>query len=94
MRITKIRIAPDDRGTGNLEIEARPDGAMVSRTTDGPGVGLIERLGLMQESDTDEAKWMLAETAAGVIYGTDRKGRALATNSMIHDLLREIERVV
>jgi hypothetical protein len=28
-----------------------------------------------------------------VVYGTDRRGRAAATNSMVHDVLNEIERV-
>ena len=34
-----------------------------------------------------------ATEVAKVVYGTDRRGRAAATNSMIHDVMNEIERV-
>jgi hypothetical protein len=30
---------------------------------------------------------------AKLVYGTDRRGRAAATNSMVHDVLNEMERV-
>ncbi len=40
-----------------------------------------------------ESRYAKATEVAKVVYGTDRRGRAAATNSMIHDVLNEIERV-
>lgn len=40
-----------------------------------------------------EARYAKAAEVAKVVYGTDRRGRANATNSMVHDVLNEIERV-
>lgn len=40
-----------------------------------------------------EARYANAVEVAKVVYGTDRRGRAAATNSMIHDVLNEMERV-
>lgn len=40
-----------------------------------------------------EARYAKAVEVAKVVYGTDRRGRAAATNSMVHDVLTEIERV-
>ena len=34
-----------------------------------------------------------AVEVAKAVYGTDRRGRAAATNSMVHDVLNEMERV-
>jgi len=44
-------------------------------------------------TDSDEDRRAVAYNAAKVICGTTRKGEPNATNSMIHDILREIERV-
>jgi hypothetical protein len=40
-----------------------------------------------------EARYAKAVEVAKVVYGTDRRGRAAATNSMVHDVLSEMERV-
>ena len=40
-----------------------------------------------------ESRYAKAAEVAKVVYGTDRRGRAAATNSMIHDVMNEIERV-
>ena len=40
-----------------------------------------------------ESRYAKATEVAKVLYGTDRRGRAAATNSMVHDVLNEIERV-
>ncbi len=42
---------------------------------------------------SDEERWAAARAAAMAIYGVDRKGRAAATNSMIHAVQTEIERI-
>jgi len=43
--------------------------------------------------DDRDARYAKASEVAKVVYGTDRKGRAAATNSMVHDVMNEIERV-
>lgn len=40
-----------------------------------------------------ESRYAKATEVAKVVYGTDRRGRAAATNSMVHDVMNEIERV-
>ncbi|MBY0310978.1 MAG: hypothetical protein K2W85_02810 [Phycisphaerales bacterium] len=40
-----------------------------------------------------ESRYAKATAVAKVVYGTDRRGQAAATNSMIHDVMNEIERV-
>jgi len=44
-------------------------------------------------NDSREERFTVAYNAAKVICGTTRKGEPNATNSMIHDVLNEIERV-
>ena len=43
--------------------------------------------------DDRDARYAKADEVAKVVYGTDRRGRAAATNSMVHDVMNEIERV-
>ena len=40
-----------------------------------------------------ESRYAKATEVAKVVYGTDRRGHAAATNSMVHDVLNEMERV-
>ena len=40
-----------------------------------------------------ESRYAKATEVAKVVYGTDRRGRAAATNSMVHDVMNEMERV-
>ena len=40
-----------------------------------------------------ESRYAKAAEVAKVVYGTDRRGRAAATTSMVHDVLNEMERV-
>ena len=40
-----------------------------------------------------ESRYAKATEVAKVVYGTDRRGQAAATNSMVHDVMNEIERV-
>ena len=51
---------------------------------------VIAEVGRDEDRDTRYAK---AVEVAKAVYGTDRRGRAAATNSMVHDVLNEIERV-
>ena len=43
--------------------------------------------------ETRESRYAKAAEVAKVVYGTDRRGRAAATNSMVHEVLAEMERV-
>ena len=47
---------------------------------------------IARDEDRD-ARYAKAVEVAKVVYGTDRRGRAAATNSMVHDVLDEMERV-
>ncbi|MBX3404492.1 MAG: hypothetical protein KF699_13865 [Phycisphaeraceae bacterium] len=47
---------------------------------------------IARDEDRD-ARYAKALEVAKVVYGTDRRGRAAATNSMVHDVLNEMERV-
>ncbi len=47
----------------------------------------------LSRHSSDAERWTAAMATAKAIYGADRHGRPNATNSMIHDVLREIERV-
>ena len=40
-----------------------------------------------------ESRYAKATEVAKVVYGTDRRGRAAATDSMVHEVLTEMERV-
>ncbi|MCC6230702.1 MAG: hypothetical protein IT432_15940 [Phycisphaerales bacterium] len=40
-----------------------------------------------------ESRFAKAKAVAAVILGTDRHGRPLGTNSMIHEVMTEMERV-
>jgi hypothetical protein len=47
----------------------------------------------VDRDDDKETRYEAATKVAKAIYGTDRKGRAAATNSMIHEVLTELDRV-
>jgi len=47
---------------------------------------------IARDEDRD-ARYAKAVEVAKVVYGTDRRGRAAATNSMVHDVLNEMERI-
>jgi len=47
----------------------------------------------VRDDEHRESRFEKASEVAKIVCGTDRKGRPNATNSMIHDVLREMERV-
>lgn len=51
----------------------------------------VERF--VARDDSREARYAVAYNAARVLCGTTKRGEPNATNSMIHDVLSEIERV-
>ncbi len=69
---------------GDLEIRRTARGATVIANDVEVEIG---------RGDSREEFHALAYNAAKVVYGTDRRDRPKATNSMIIDVLAEIERV-
>jgi hypothetical protein len=47
----------------------------------------------MQRTEPPESRYAKAYEAAKLICGRDKSGRPCATNSMIHEVLTELERV-
>lgn len=70
---------------GDVEIARTDDGALVTTGND----VLCE----MRRDEDHEARYRKAREVAKVVCGRDRHDRPNATNSMIHDVLNEIERV-
>ena len=70
---------------GDVEIAHMDTGALVTS-----GDRVLCEVGRYEDR---EARFAKACEVAKVVCGTDKKGRPLATNSMIHDVLNEIERV-
>jgi hypothetical protein len=82
MQIKSIVI---EGNNGDVAIEQTPDGAMA--------VFNRYRICEITRNDDKETRYEAATKVAKAIYGTDRKGRAAATNSMIHEVLTELDRV-
>ena len=70
---------------GEVEISHLDTGALVTS-----GNRVLCEVGKHEER---ESRWAKAREVAKVVYGTDRRGNAAATGSMVNDVLREIERV-
>ncbi len=81
MTITQITIKGVE---GDVEIHAADYGAQILF-----GETCLE----LARGASDEERWTAATAAARAIYGGDRHGRPNATNSMIHSVRTEIERV-
>ncbi len=81
MHIKTIIIEGDE---GDVEIHAADYGAQVIAND-----VLIE----VVRTDSREDRFAVACNAAKVIYGTTKRGEPNATNSMIHDVLDQIDRV-
>jgi len=69
---------------GDVEIHAADYGAQILF-----GETCLE----LSRHSGDEERWTAARSTAKAIYGSDRCGRPNATNSMIHSVQTEIERV-
>jgi len=69
---------------GDVEIRRTERGAVVIANDVEIEVG---------RDDCREERFIVAYNAAKIVCGTTRKGEPNATNSMIHDVLNEIDRV-
>ncbi len=78
----------------SIVIEGVEDNVEIARTDAGALVTAGNRVICeMGRSEDREARYAKACEVAKVVLGTDRRGRPAGTNSMIHDVLQEIERV-
>lgn len=88
MRISQITI----EGTkGQVAITRTQTGAAITLGAGGTGDGAFQICEVGRDEDAD-ARYAKARTVAGAVYGTTR-GRPNATNSMVHDVMSEIDRV-
>ncbi|MFO0836111.1 MAG: hypothetical protein U0638_14155 [Phycisphaerales bacterium] len=79
---------------GDVKVSHTDEGAVVTveRFSRRQGRHDVE-IARIERHATREAIYAKAFEVAKVVLGTDRHGRPLATNSMIHEVLSEIERV-
>jgi len=90
MQIKKTVI--DGANNAEITIAATVDGATIAVRY--PGAGMIEGCTIeFARNDEPERRWEIATTVAGFVYGVTRRGGVCATNSMVHELKTEIERV-
>ena len=80
------RMVVEGANGSDIEIQRTEEGARVTTAGD-------HLLCDLRRTDDPDTRWASALIAATSIYGTDRRGRPNATNSMIHDVLRAIEAV-
>ncbi len=86
-----------------IVIEGQEKDVKISRTERGAEVTIEQNtrhagrqdicIAHIARNEDREARYAKAVEVAKVVYGTDRRGRAAATNSMVHDVLNEMERV-
>jgi len=82
-----------------IEIQGTEQNVRIERLEDAIGrtsaqVFVGNRLVCEVACDEDrDSRYAKAAEVAKVVYGTDRKGRPAATNSMVHEVMNEIERV-
>ncbi|MFO0082370.1 MAG: hypothetical protein ACK55O_07100 [Phycisphaerales bacterium] len=86
-----------------IVIEGREQDVKINRTERGAEVTIEQNtrhagrqdicVAHIARDEDRESRYAKAAEVAKVVYGTDRRGRAAATNSMVHDVLNEMERV-
>jgi hypothetical protein len=91
MKIKQIVI----EGVGeDITVGATADGAAASVVRMSRAEGRFDKvIGGFRRDDSREDRYAQAVEVAKAVYGSDRRGRAAATNSMVHDVLNEMERV-
>ena len=82
-----IRMIEIDGVEENVTITHTDEGAAVRSALDGRVICTVGR------HEPSESRFAKACQAAKLILGTDRHGRAAGTNSMLHEVMNEIDRV-
>ena len=87
----------------HIVIEGREEDITVRATADGAAASVVRMsraegrvdtvIAEFRRDESREARYAKAAEVAKYVYGCDRRGRAAATNSMVHDVLNEIERI-
>ena len=78
----------------SMTIEGAEGPVVITRTKDGARVSAAGRVVCEMARDLHpDERFAAALQSASAVYGTDRRGRARATNSMVHEVLDAIERV-
>jgi hypothetical protein len=78
----------------SIEIDGVEENVTIAHTDHGALATAGNRvLFEMQRTEPPESRYAKAYEAAKLICGRDKSGRPCATNSMIHEVLTELERV-
>lgn len=86
-----------------IVIEGHEQDVKISRTERGAEVTIEQNtrragrqdicIAHIARDENRESRYAKATEVAKVVYGTDRRSQAAATNAMVHDVLNEMERV-
>ncbi len=86
-----------------IVIEGKTEDISIRRTDHGAEVTVVRFSRLegrqnrcitrIARDEDAESRFAKAAEVAKLVYGTDRRGQAAATNSMVHEVMTEIERV-
>ena len=78
----------------DITVRATADGAAASVVRLTRAQGRFDKvLAEFRRNESRDARYAKAVEVAKHVYGRDRRGHAAATNSMVHDVLNEMERV-
>jgi hypothetical protein len=78
----------------DITVRATDDGAVASVVRMSRAEGRFDKVvAEFHRDESREARYAKACIVATRVYGTDRQGRPAATNSMVHDVLNEIDRI-
>jgi hypothetical protein len=78
----------------DITVRATDDGAAASVVRMSRAEGRFDKvIAEFRRDESREARYAKACIVAARVYGNDRQGRPAATNSMIHEVLNEIERI-
>ncbi len=78
----------------DITVRATDEGASASVARMSRAEGRFDKvIGEFRRNESREERYAKAAEVAKVVYGSDRHGRPAATNSMVHDVMNEIERV-
>lgn len=91
MKIKRIVIEGSEE---DITVRATADGASASVVRMSRADGRCDKvIDEFRRDESREARYAKAAVVARYVYGRDRRGQAAATNSMVHDVLSEIERI-
>ena len=78
----------------DITVRATADGAAASVVRMSRAEGRFDKvIAEFRRDESREARFAKACIVATRVYRTDRQGHPAATNSMVHDVLNEIERI-